>query len=125
MDAHALQGLVAGGQLSGITDSVKPEWVVPTPSHQVPNPPEGYVVSFVRLHEWGFNAPTNWFMQALCFYYGVELHNFAPNAVSQAATFVAACDDSDEFSCFTDVSAVAFDFAHSRPPRRIGDRVKR
>jgi hypothetical protein len=31
-------------------------------------------------------------MRALCFHYGVELHNFAPNAISQAATFVGVCE---------------------------------
>jgi hypothetical protein len=30
-------------------------------------------------------------MRALCYHYGVELHNFAPNAISQAATFVGVC----------------------------------
>jgi hypothetical protein len=28
----------------------------------------------------------------LCHHYGVELHNFAPNAISQAATFVGVCE---------------------------------
>jgi hypothetical protein len=28
----------------------------------------------------------------LCFHYGVELHNFAPNVISQAATFVGVCE---------------------------------
>jgi hypothetical protein len=28
----------------------------------------------------------------LCFHYGVELHNFAPNAISQATTFVGICE---------------------------------
>jgi hypothetical protein len=28
----------------------------------------------------------------LCFHYGVELHNFASNAISQAATFVGVCE---------------------------------
>jgi hypothetical protein len=27
-------------------------------------------------------------MRALCYHYGMELHNFTPNAISQAATFV-------------------------------------
>jgi hypothetical protein len=31
-------------------------------------------------------------MRALCYYYAVELHNFAPNAISQAATFVGVCE---------------------------------
>jgi hypothetical protein len=28
-------------------------------------------------------------MRGLCHHYGVELHNFAPNAISQAASYVA------------------------------------
>jgi hypothetical protein len=28
----------------------------------------------------------------MCYHYGVELHNFAPNAISQAATFVDMCE---------------------------------
>jgi hypothetical protein len=31
-------------------------------------------------------------MRALCYHYGVELHNFTPNAISQAATFVGVCE---------------------------------
>jgi hypothetical protein len=49
------------------------------------------VVSFARLHERGFNGPASRFMQGLCYYYRVDLHNFAPNAISQAATFVGLC----------------------------------
>jgi hypothetical protein len=50
------------------------------------------VVSFVRFHERGFMAPASRFMRALCHHYGVELHNLAPNAISQAATFVGVCE---------------------------------
>ena len=31
-------------------------------------------------------------MRALCDYFGAELHNFSPNAISQAAVFVAVCE---------------------------------
>jgi hypothetical protein len=31
-------------------------------------------------------------MRALCYHYGVELHNFTPNAISQAGTFVGVCE---------------------------------
>jgi hypothetical protein len=68
------------------------EWIVPPAGDRAPNPPEGYVVSFVRFHERGFNTPASRFMRALCHYYGVELHNFAPNAISQAAKFVGVCE---------------------------------
>jgi hypothetical protein len=50
------------------------------------------VFSFVRFHERGFMAPASRFMRALCHHYDVELHNFAPNAISQAATFVGVCE---------------------------------
>jgi hypothetical protein len=31
-------------------------------------------------------------MRGLCYHYGMELHNFTPNAISQAACFVAVCE---------------------------------
>ena len=55
-------------------------------------PPEGYVVSLVRLHERGFGVSVSRFMRALCEHYGAELHNFGPNSISQAAVFVAVCE---------------------------------
>jgi hypothetical protein len=65
---------------------------VPPGRDHAPNPPNGYVVSFIRFHERGFMAPASRFMRALCLHYSVELHNFAPNAISQAATFVSVCE---------------------------------
>ena len=56
------------------------------------NPPEGYVVSLMCLHERGFGVPISRFMRALCEHYGAELHNFGPNSISQAADFVAICE---------------------------------
>ena len=64
----------------------------PWPEETEPNPPEGNVVSLVRLHERGFIIPVGRFMRALCEYYVVELHNFGPNSISQAAVFVAVCE---------------------------------
>jgi hypothetical protein len=55
-------------------------------------PPFGYVVSFIRHHECGFTAPASRFMRGLCHHYGVELHNFSPSAISQAATFISVCE---------------------------------
>jgi hypothetical protein len=46
----------------------------------------------MRLHERGFATPASRFMRGLCYHYGVELHNFTPNAISQAATFVDVCE---------------------------------
>jgi hypothetical protein len=31
-------------------------------------------------------------MLVLCYHYGVELHNFTPNAILQAATFISVCE---------------------------------
>jgi hypothetical protein len=88
----ALNELVNDGQLAPAGEGMNPAWMVLPASHREPNPPHGYVVSFIRLHERGFTAPTSRFMRGLCYHYGVELHNFAPNAISQAATFVGVCE---------------------------------
>jgi hypothetical protein len=66
--------------------------MVPPASDREPNPSSGYVVSFIRLHECGFNSLTSKFMRGLCHHYEVELHNFAPNAISQVASFVVVCE---------------------------------
>jgi hypothetical protein len=50
------------------------------------------MVSFIRFHERGFAVPASRFMLGLCYHYDVELHNFTPNAISQAATFVDVCE---------------------------------
>jgi hypothetical protein len=46
----------------------------------------------MRFHERGFTAPVSRFLRGLCYHYGVELQNFTPNAISQAATFVGVCE---------------------------------
>jgi hypothetical protein len=88
----ALGQLVAGGQLAANEYGQPAEWIVPWERERVPNPLYDYVVSFIRFHERGFTAPASRFLQGLCYHYGVELHNFAPNAISQAATFVGVCE---------------------------------
>jgi hypothetical protein len=88
----ALSELVAAGQLAANEQGRPAEWIVPSAADHAPNPPSGYVVSFTRFHERGFAVPASRFMRALCHHYGVELHNFAPNAISQAATFVGVCE---------------------------------
>jgi hypothetical protein len=56
--------------------------MVPSALDREPNPPYSYVVSFIWLHERGFTALASCFMRGLCYHYGVELHNFTPNAIS-------------------------------------------
>jgi hypothetical protein len=79
----ALSDLVSAGQLAANEEGRPAEWIVPPAGDHAPNPPEGYVVSFIRFHERGFVASASRFVRALCHSYGVELHNFAPNAISQ------------------------------------------
>jgi hypothetical protein len=88
----SLNLLVAGGQLAANVEGQPAEWIVPSERDRVPNPPFGYVISFTRFYECGFAAPASRFMRALCCHYGVELQNFTPNAISQAATFVGICE---------------------------------
>jgi hypothetical protein len=88
--AFALNELVNGGQLVLNVEGQSLVWIVPPATDREPNPPYGYVVSFIRHHESGFTAPVSRFMRGLCHHYGVELHNFDPNTISQAATFVGS-----------------------------------
>jgi hypothetical protein len=85
-----LEALVADGLLRPLFDGPQPEWMAP--SEAVPTPPPGYVVSFISFHERGFGVPAVRFMRALLHYYGVELHNFNPNSIAQAAIFAAVCE---------------------------------
>jgi hypothetical protein len=57
-----------------------------------PTPPLGYVVSFIPFHERGFGVPVSRFMRALLHYYEVELHNFNPSSIAQAAIFAVVCE---------------------------------
>jgi hypothetical protein len=88
----ALNQLVAGGQLAANVDGPPAEWIVPSERERVPNPPYSYLVSFMRFHERGFTAPVSRFLRGLCYHYDVELQNFTPNVISQAATFVGVCE---------------------------------
>ena len=68
-----LEQLVADRLLPWISDSGAPAWISPHPDETVSKPPQGYVVSFVRLHERGFGVPVSRFMRALCDYYEVDV----------------------------------------------------
>jgi hypothetical protein len=87
----SLSKLVTAGQLATNEDGRPAACIDPPTTDREPNPLHGYVVSFIRFHERGFTAPASRFLRGLCFHYGVELHNFAPNAILQAATFVGVC----------------------------------
>jgi hypothetical protein len=74
----ALNELMNGGQLAPNVEGQPPALIVPPVADWEPNPPFGYVVSFIRHHERGFTTPTSRFMRGLCHHYWVELHKFAP-----------------------------------------------
>jgi hypothetical protein len=88
----ALSELVTAGQLAANEDGRPATWIESPARDRGPNSPYGYVVSFICFHERGFAAPESHFIRALCYHYGVELHNFTPNVISQAATFVGVCE---------------------------------
>jgi hypothetical protein len=91
VNVEDLQALVTEGLLRPLSGGPQPEWLAPG-SEADPTPPPGYVVSFTLFHERGFGMPASRFMRALPHYYGVELHNFNPNSIAQAAIFVAVCE---------------------------------
>ena len=82
--AAVLEQLVNDRLLPLNTNPARPVWTPLRPKETEPNPPSGYIVSLVRLHERGFSVPVGRFMRALYDYYRVELHNFSPNSISQA-----------------------------------------
>jgi hypothetical protein len=88
----ALHELKNGCQLALNVNGQPPAWIVPPAANREPNPSFGYIISFVGNHERGFAVPASHFMHGLCYHYGVKLHNFAPNVISQAATFVGVCE---------------------------------
>jgi hypothetical protein len=92
MTQERLEELIEEGLLHPITSAVAPKWIAPEEGVDVPNPPAGYVLSFVAFHERGLGISASQFLQALLFWYEVELHNFNPNSIAQAAIFTAMCE---------------------------------
>ena len=84
---ETLQSLVDDSLLRPVTDPNRSEWIAPSGGPEL-RPRDGYVVSFVSFHERSLSLPADQFMRALPHYYGVELHNFNPNSITQAAIFV-------------------------------------
>jgi hypothetical protein len=52
----------------------------------------GYVLSFMALNERGLGILASQFLRALPSWYEVELHNFNPNSIVQAAIFTTICE---------------------------------
>lgn len=90
-DEGYLHSLVQNGLLPEKPAGEPPVWIAPRGEPE-PRVPPGYVLSFARLHECGFGVPAGRFVRSLCEHYGVELQNFSPNSISQAAVFVTVCE---------------------------------
>lgn len=88
----ALKAWVLGGLLRPIMDEETSEWIVPLVGDREPNSPAGYVVCFLAFFDRGFRIPASRFMHVLVHYYGVELHNFNPNFITQVAVFTTVCE---------------------------------
>jgi hypothetical protein len=84
----ALSELVNAGQLAANVNGQPATWIVPPSTDREHNPLHGYVVSFIHFYERGFAVPERCFIRGLCYHYGVELHNFAPNPISQQKIIV-------------------------------------
>ena len=91
MSTEMLQSLINDGLLCPVTDLSRPEWIALEAELEL-RPRDGYIMSFVAFHERGLGLPVDRFIRALPHYYGVELHNFNPNSIAQAAIFVAVCE---------------------------------
>jgi hypothetical protein len=92
MTQERLEELVEEGLLCPVTSVIAPEWITPEEGVNVPNPPAGYVLSFVVFHEQGLGISVSRFLRALPSWYEVELHNFNPNSITQAAIFATVCE---------------------------------
>jgi hypothetical protein len=59
-----LEELVEEGLPRPITSAIAPEWIVPDEGIDVPNPPAGYVLSFMAFHERGLCNRTDQIIRA-------------------------------------------------------------
>ena len=91
MSVETLQSVVDDGLLHLVTDHNRPKWIA-LGAEPEPRLRDGYIMSFMAFHERCLGLPVDRFMRALPHYYGVELHNFNPNSITQAAIFVAVCE---------------------------------
>ena len=56
--AAVLEQLVADRLLPLNTNPSRPVWIPPRPEETEPNPPSGYIMSLMRLHERGSASPS-------------------------------------------------------------------
>ena len=84
-----MEGLVKKSLLCART--VANEWIVPG-GEDVPSQPDGYIVSFIPFHEWGFATPPHRFFRGLLHYYELELRHLNPNEIQHISALVTLCE---------------------------------
>jgi hypothetical protein len=62
-----LEELIEKGLLRPITNAIASEWIALEEGADVPNPPAGYVLSFVAFHERGLGVSSSRFLWVLPF----------------------------------------------------------
>ena len=73
-----LERLVVAGMLPAHSEAA--EWLLPG-LEDFPQPPAGYVVSFVTFHERGLSVPAGRFIRAVLHEYGLQLQHLNPNGI--------------------------------------------
>jgi hypothetical protein len=63
---------IEDGLLRPMMNVARPEWIIPG-NEDEPNPPAGYVISFMHFHERGFETPASNFFRGLLHHYEIEL----------------------------------------------------
>ena len=91
------------------------EWIVPKKERR-PEPPFGYVVSFVAFHERGFGVPAGAFIRGTLERVKLELQHLTPNGVQHIAVFEALCEGYLFCEAHADLFAHLFSFSLQRDP---------
>jgi hypothetical protein len=61
-------------------NATQPKWIIPS-NEDDPNPPTGYVISFMHFHGRGFGTPASDFIRGFLYHYRMELQNLNPNSI--------------------------------------------
>jgi hypothetical protein len=78
----ALNELVNGALLASAGNGLYPAWMVPLASDKEPNPPYGYIVSFVWLLEYGLTSSACRFMRGCATITGSSFKTSPPETSS-------------------------------------------
>ena len=88
MTANDLRALAAMGQLPVEEKGI---WRAPG-DERVPSPREGELVFFTSHIECGLSIEGSKFLRELFMFYGLRLHDVAPNSILQVSAFTFLCE---------------------------------